>query len=304
MTCGTMLKRPEPGPDAVRHEQIAQSFREKKSKLLDTRYASSPDPTPEAPPKKFEVPVLCPFCGHVLTPDAVICVACGRNLRSGRSLSKKRRNPLVLLGRFFTFIFGFIEILAKGVLCVVLVIVIILAGRTFFKEEPATKTAPESAGQPRAPTEALEQIIEVAEQPAASTNAPEPGKDVAEPSTASTNAAQPDKAMTELAKFSTNSIGDSQEAEITEVVNAIMTSWKDRTTDYEKHLGTGYSSGQLTSPVEWKTRAFDPDTKNPDVVSVTVFVKRINASGKPMQANWTFKFIREDGQWKLASWFE
>jgi hypothetical protein len=300
MTCGTMLKRPEPGPDAIRHEQIAQSFREKKSKLLDTRYASSPDPTPEAPPKKVEAPVLCPFCANVLTPDAVICVACGRNLRSGRSLSKKRRNPLVILGRFFSLILGFIEILAKTVLCVILVIVIILAGRTFIKEEPAQ----ESAGHPPAPTEAFEQIIVVAEPPAASTNAPEPGKDVAEPSTASTNAAQPGKDAVEPPLFSTNSIGDSQEAEITEVANAIMTSWKDRTTDYEKHVGAGYSSGQLTSPLEWKTRAFEPDPKNPDVVSVTVFVKRINASGKPMQANWTFKFIREDGQWKLASWFE
>jgi hypothetical protein len=315
MTCGAPIVRPEPGSEIIGHSQISQAFRDKRSKLLENRYAEPPEPParkPDAPPppaKAEETPAICPFCGNKLAPESILCVACGRNLRSGRSLISRRRRPLILLGRFITAVLGLISFVATVLLCLIAIGVIIYGGSTFFKKEPAPETAgqaaPPAAVVPPAPVEPFEQILEVAAQPRAPITVSEHVKEMsAAPATAATNV-EPDKVAANPAPLSTNTPEQQlQQDEIARVVNAILTSWKDRTPDSENYLAIGYSSGQLTSPLEWRTRAFEPDPKNPDLMLVTVFVKRINPSGKAMQANWTFKFRREDGAWKLVSWFE
>ncbi len=302
MSCGAPIKHAEANTETIGHAQISQAFRERKSKLHDPRFTTPAEWSTETT-KNNDQPAVCPYCKTKLDPDSVICVACGRNMQSGKSLAPRRFTPLINLGHYLSILLGFVEIVIKGIFCIMAVLVIVYAGSTFLKKDSGTGSAGQSAspgnGETNAPTEVFDDIIHVVEQPSPPAEPSESGSD-AIPVASSTNSTE----STESPDAAGNPSDKVQQDEITGIVNVILTSWKDRTKDYENYLDVGYSSGQLLAPTEWQTRSAQPDRKNPAIYSATVFVKSTNPAGKPIEANWTFKFNRVDGAWKLASWFE
>jgi hypothetical protein len=319
MACGAALKRPEPVPEVVGHDQISKAFREKQNRLLDGRYAALPEPSPDAP-KKTEAPALCPQCKSKLTPDAVLCIACGFDLRSGRRLPSTRRNQPRPLARFLTALLNVIGFVVKSILCVIVVVIILYAGSTFFKKEAPPESAEKTdnpasppAAVTKGPFDTLESTVELAAQPRIPVTPAETVKEATMPQTTSPGPAQlvKEKAVkaAESAKetpatpaVAAKPPAPVQKEELTAIVEAILTSWRDHTKAYESHVITGYSGGQLTAPKEWLIRSVKADRRNPNLSFVTVFVRSTTPQGKPFQADWTFKFVRENGSWKLASW--
>lgn len=55
------------------------------------------DPIPRTPPRVPEAPPTqadaCPDCGNPITPNAVICINCGLNLKTGQHLQTKLESP-------------------------------------------------------------------------------------------------------------------------------------------------------------------------------------------------------------------
>ena len=83
----------------------------------------------------------CPSCGASLHPDAVICLQCGFDFRTGKSLnnpeSKNRPSPLIVVGTL---------------LAVAAAIVVIVLRQPSSAPPAATTTPPPPPGLPAAPT--------------------------------------------------------------------------------------------------------------------------------------------------------
>jgi DNA-directed RNA polymerase subunit RPC12/RpoP len=185
----------------------------------------------------------CKYCGAQHGADAVFCVGCGRNLRTGKPLQTRTETPQRQTHSQPGISGG----------SVLFLIVLAVGGYFVWQHVNNNQTKPTQAVAPATPP----------------INQTTP---------------QPKKTQEEMLK-----------EEMAQKVNAILTSWRDGTYEYKKFI-FNESVSMLISPTEWQIRNIEVAT----FVTVTVFVKSSNRGGMPIQKNWDFGFMKNDGgQWVL-----
>jgi hypothetical protein len=84
--------------------------------------------------------------------------------------------------------------------------------------------------------------------------------------------------------------------ELCDVVNSILISWRDGTSDWERYAaGDTHFSNKPVSPTEWQIKLVDLQSSE---ALVTVFIKSSNKLGMPIQRNYMFSLKKVDGEWK------